>query len=96
MFWSTRSFGVIEDPGPPLRIRIGGRERPVLTTLLGFVLVPLKRFRTYRRQRRINRELDRIAALVERELPKGAPDAEFKARVFDRMHEWLRDNPPKS
>ena len=96
MFWSSRSFGVIEDPGPPLRIRIGGHERPVLTRLLGFVLVPLKSLRTYRRQRRINRELDRIAALVERELPKGASDAEFKTRVFDRVHEWLRDNPPKS
>ena len=94
MFRSYRAVGIIEDPGPPLTIRIGGRERPRLTRILGFVLVPLKRLRVYRRQRFIQREINRVAALLERELPGGMAHPEFNHQLLARVHERLGHRPP--
>jgi len=94
MFQSYRSVGITEDPGPPLKVRIGGRERPFLTKILAFVLVPLKHVRVYRRRRLIQREVDRVAAALSAELPGGESHPDFQRRVFARMHEWLRDHPP--
>jgi len=94
VFRSYRAVGIIEDPGPPLTIRIGGRERPWLTRILGFVLVPLKRLRIYRRQRFIQREIDRVAALLERELPGGMAHPEFQDKLLARVHERLGQRRP--
>jgi len=94
MFQSYRAAGIIEDPGPPLKVRIGGRERPLLTKILAFVLVPLKHVRVYRRRRLIQREVDRVAAALAAELPGGESHPEFQTKVFARVHAWLRDHPP--
>jgi len=93
MFQSYRAVAVIEDPGPPIKIRIGGRERPLLTKVLAFVLVPLKHFRVYRRRRLVQREVDRAAAALARQLPGGMSHPDFQEHVLDRVHEWMRENP---
>jgi hypothetical protein len=94
MFQAYRAVGILEDPGPPLKVRIGGRERPLLTKILAFVVVPLKHVRVYRRRRLIQREVDRVAAALAVELPGGESHPDFQSKVFDRVHEWLRDHPP--
>ncbi len=93
MFRSYRAVGVIEDPGPPIKIRIGGRERPWLTKMLAFVLVPLKHFRIYRRRRQVRRQVDRAAAALAVELPGGMSHPEFNTKVLARVHKWMREHP---
>src|SRR5207249_1458120 len=79
-----RTFASIEDPGPPLRTRIGGRERRV-PRLLAPLLAPLKHLRLYRRRRLLPRQVDQFAEIVERELPAGTREFHDGLRV--RMHE---------
>ena len=86
-----RAFGIMEDPGPPLTIRIGGRERRV-PSILEPLLAPLKHLRLYRRRRLLQRQVDQFAEILERELPAGT--REFHAELSVRMHEWLREHPP--
>ena len=93
MLRSYRAVAIIEDPGPPLIVRIGGRERRV-PSILKPLLAPLKHLRLYRRRRLLLRQVDRFAALLELELPGGTSHPEFQQRVLDRMHEWLREHPP--
>jgi len=85
------AFGIIEDPGPPLTIRIGGRERRV-PRLLEPLLAPLKHLRLYRRRRLLQRQVDQFAEALERELPAGTREFHDELRV--RMREWLREHPP--
>ncbi len=86
-----RAFGIIEDLGPPLTIRIAGRERRV-PRVLAPLLAPLKHLRIYRRRRLLQRQVDHFAEILERELPAGTREFHDELRV--RMHEWLRENPP--
>ena len=85
-----RAFAIIEDPGPPVTIRIGGRERRV-PGVLEPLLAPLKYLRIYRRRRLLQRQVDQFAEILERELPAGTP--EFHDKLALRMHEWLREHP---
>src|SRR5689334_5344220 len=94
MFQSYRAVGIVEDPGPPLKVRIGGRERPLLTKILAFVLVPLKHVQVYRRRRLVQHEVDRAAAALAVELPGGESHPDFQTKVLARVHEWLREHPP--
>jgi hypothetical protein len=91
---SYRAVAIIEDPGPPLTIRLGGRERRVPSVLEPLV-APLKYLRQYRRRRLLRRQVDRFAAILEDELPGGMSHPEFQERVLDRMHEWLSEHPSK-
>ena len=93
MFRSYRAVGIVEDPGPPIKVRIGGRERPFLTKILAFVLLPLNHLRIYRRRRQVQREVDRVAAALAVELQGGMSHPEFNAKVLARVHEWLREHP---
>ena len=86
-----RAFGIIEDPGPPLTIRIGGRERRV-PEFLEPLLAPLKHLRLYRRRRLVRRQIDQFAEILEREMPAGT--REFHKELSARMHGWLREHPP--
>jgi hypothetical protein len=85
-----RSFAIIEDPGPPLTIRIAGGERRV-PQVLEPLLAPLKHLRLYRRRRLLQRQVDQFAEMLERELPAGT--REFHDKLAAKMHEWLREHP---
>jgi hypothetical protein len=86
-----RAFAMMEDPGPPITIRIGGRDWRV-PSVLEPLLAPRKHLRLYRRRRLLREQVDRFAAILERELPAGTP--EFHDKLALRMHDWLRDHPP--
>jgi len=86
-----RAFAILEDPGPPLTIRIGGRERRV-PSVLEPLLAPLRHLRLYRRRRLLQRQVDQFAETLGREMPAGT--REFHDELAARMHEWMREHPP--
>ena len=86
-----RALAIMEDPGPPLTIRIAGRDRRV-PSVLEPLFAPLKHLRLYRRRRQLQRQVDQFAEILERELPVGT--REFNDELSVRMHEWLREHPP--
>ena len=91
---SYRAVALLEDPGELPTVRIGGRERPLLTALLTPVLVIVKFLRLSRRRRAVQREIDRIASELERDLPSGTSHPEFQDRVIERLRAWAREHPP--
>jgi hypothetical protein len=86
-----RAFAIMEDPGPPLTIRIAGRERRV-PRFLEPLLAPLRHLRLYQRRRLLRRQVDQFAETLERDLPAGTQ--EFHDALAARMRNWLREHPP--
>src|SRR3989440_6425259 len=88
-----RAIQLLQDPGLPGKVTIGGRERPWLSKVLRFALQPLARWRLYRWRRLWQPQLDRIAAELAAELPGGHTHPEFQAKVLTRLRAWLREHP---
>ena len=91
---SYQAVDLIEDPGPLPKVRLRGREMPLLDALLTPVIVLLYYVRLYRRRRAVHKAIDRIAAQLQHELPGGLSNPTFKDNVSAKLRLWVRDHPP--
>src|SRR2546423_3856397 len=72
-----RAIQLLQDPGLPGKVTIGGRERPWVSKVPRVALQPLARWRLYRWRRLVPPQLDRLAGQLAAELSRGVPPPGF-------------------
>ena len=85
-----RAFAIIEDPGPRITIRIGGRER-VGPQALEPLFAPVRYVRIYRRRRLLRQQVDQLVEALGHDMPQGT--REFHDELASAMHSSLREHP---